>query len=95
MYELMTIIKIELGEEKAKEASKKVQELIVSLGGKVLKSSFWGKRKLAYEVKHQTDGFYDVINFEINAEKVSTLNAKLKLLPEVLRYLVTAVDAEK
>lgn len=95
MYELMTIIKIELGEEKAKEISKKVQELIISLNGKVEKSSFWGKRKLAYEVKHHTEGYYDVINFEISADKVSTLNAKLSLMPEVLRYLVTAVNAEK
>ena len=95
MYELMTIIKIELGEEKAKEVSKKIQELISSLSGKVIKVDFWGKRKLAYEVKHNTEGYYDVINFELSTDKVSKLKTKLNLMQEVLRYLITAVDAEK
>jgi small subunit ribosomal protein S6 len=95
MYEVMTITKIELGEEKAKEVSKKIQELIASLSGKTTKTSFWGKRKLAYAVKHNTEGYYDVINFDLAADKVSTLKTKLSLMPEVLRYLITAVDAEK
>lgn len=95
MYELMIITKIELGEEKAKEISKKIQELISSLSGKVTNADFWGKRKLAYEIKHSTEGYYDVINFELTADKVAKLKEKLNLMQEVVRYLVTAVDAEK
>jgi len=93
MYELMTIIKIDLGEEKAKEVSKKIQELISSFGGTITKNDFWGKRKLAYEVKHNTEGYYDVVNFELDADKVSKLKVKLNLMQDVVRYLVTAVDA--
>lgn len=95
MYELMTIIKNDLGEEKAKKLSSDISELITSLGGKVTKADFWGKRKLAYEIKHDTEGYYDVINFDLNADKVLTLKKKLNLMQEVVRYLITAVDAEK
>lgn len=95
MYELMIIIKIDLGEEKAKEVSKKIQELIASLGGKVTNADFWGKRKLAYEIKHDTEGYYDVLSFELTADKLAKLKDKLNLMQEVVRYLVTAVDAEK
>ena len=91
MYELMTIIKIDLGEEKAKEVSKNIQELIASLKGKVTKTDFWGKRKLAYEVVHNTEGYYDVITFELEAANASKLKAKLNLMQEVIRYLVTAI----
>jgi len=91
MYELMTITKIDLGEEKAKEVSKNVQDLIVSLGGKVTKKDFWGKRKLAYEVSHSTEGYYDVMTFEMESGSISKLKAKLNLTQEILRYLVTAL----
>ena len=91
MYELMTITKIDLGEEKAKEVSKKVQELISSLEGKVNKDDFWGKRKFAYEVEHTTEGYYDVLTFELSASKVAKLKAKLNLMQDVLRYLITAI----
>lgn len=90
-YELMTITKIDLGEEKAKEVSKNVQAIISSLNGKVTKNDFWGKRKLAYEVKHNTEGYYDVITFELDSDKVSKLKSKLNLVQEVIRYLVTAL----
>lgn len=90
-YELMTITKIDLGEEKAKEVSKNIQELISSLNGKVTKNDFWGKRKLAYEVAHNTEGYYDVITFDLDSDKVSKLKSKLNLVQEVIRYLVTAL----
>lgn len=90
-YELMTITKIDLGEEKAKEVSKNIQGIISSLDGKVSKTDFWGKRKLAYEVKHNTEGYYDVITFEMDSDKVSKFKTKLNLVQEVIRYLVTAL----
>ena len=90
-YELMTITKIDLGEEKAKEVSKNIQELISSLNGKVTKTDFWGKRKLAYEVSHNTEGYYDLITFDLDSDKVSKLKSKLNLVQEVIRYLVTAL----
>jgi len=91
MYELMTITKIDIGEDKAKEISTNVQKLISSLGGKVEKTDFWGKRKFAYPIKHSTEGFYDVINFDLEKEKVALLKSKLNLMQEVLRYLFTAL----
>lgn len=91
MYELMTITKIAIGEDKAKEISTNVQKLISSLGGKVEKTDFWGKRKFAYPIKHSTEGFYDVINFDLGKEKVALLKSKLNLMQEVLRYLFTAL----
>ena len=77
MYEIMTITKIEIGEDKAKEVSTNIQELINSLNGKVESTEFWGKRKFAYPIKHSTEGYYDVINFEIEADKISELKTLL------------------
>lgn len=91
MYEIMIITKIDIGEEKAKEVSKNIQDLISSLNGKVESSDFWGKRKFAYPIKHDTEGYYEVVNFELSADKIDTLKTKLNLMQDVVRYLVTAI----
>lgn len=91
MYEIMIITKIDIGEEKAKEVSKNIQDLISSLDGKVENSDFWGKRKFAYPIKHDTEGYYEVVNFELSADKIDTLKTKLNLMQDVVRYLVTAI----
>jgi small subunit ribosomal protein S6 len=76
-YEMMTIYKIALGEQGSKDLSSKLQELIISNGGKVLEQNFWGKRKLSYEIKHDTEGYYDVIVFELEPSAVTKFKGKL------------------
>ncbi|GIW69737.1 MAG: 30S ribosomal protein S6 [Patescibacteria group bacterium] len=89
-YEIMNIYKIELAEQGAKELSGKVCEMIEEAGGKVTSANFWGKRKFAYEIKNQREGFYDVINFDMEPAKLKKFESKLKLINGVLRYLITA-----
>lgn len=89
-YEIMTIYKEALGETGSKDLSSKLQEMITSYGGKVLEKNFWGKRKLSFEIKHDTEGFYDVIVFELEPSAVTKLKGKLNILSGLVRYLVTA-----
>jgi small subunit ribosomal protein S6 len=89
-YEMMTIYKVDLGDQAAKDLSSKVQEMITSVEGKVSKAQFWGKRRFAYEMKHYQEGYYDVINFEIDSAKISKFKSKLNILNGLLRYLITA-----
>ena len=86
----MTIYKVELTDQAAKDVSVKVQELITSMEGKVTKAQFWGKRRFAYEIKHKQEGYYDVINFEMDSSKISKMKTKLNMLTGLLRYLITA-----
>lgn len=86
----MTIANITLGEDGSRNLSNSVKDLISSLKGKVLNNDFWGKRKLAYEIKHESEAFYDVISFEMDSSNLSKLKSKLNLLEGLIRYLVTA-----
>lgn len=86
----MTIAKSELTDQGAKELATQVQDLIKSFDGKIIKDDFWGKRKLAYEIKHDSEGYYDVVTFELSSEALLKFKQKLNLVPNILRYLVTA-----
>ena len=89
-YELMTLVKGSVGEKEAKQVSDEVSEHIESLEGKVENKDFWGKRKLAYNIRQDTDGYYEVIDFELPKDQIKKLKSKLNLMDNLIRYIVTA-----
>ena len=91
-YEIMTITKVGLGEDGARSISNQIKDLITGNKGKVLDSDFWGKRAYAYEIDHEVEGFYEVINFELDPKYVPEIKKKLNIMEGLVRYLVTSTD---
>jgi small subunit ribosomal protein S6 len=91
-YEIMTITNINLGEDGARDVSNKIKDLVTSMKGKVMDSDLWGKRSLAYEINKQTEGYYEIITFEIDSKKVNSIKQKLNLDDGLVRYLITAAE---
>lgn len=91
-YELMTITNVELGEDGARDLSNDIKDIISSLKGKVLDSDFWGKRKFAYKIKGKSEGFYEVIEFEVEPGELNPLKKKLNLQEQLVRYLITVIE---
>ena len=89
-YELMTIAKLNIGEDGARNLSNDDKDMISKFKGKILNDDFWGKRKFAYEINGATEGFYDVITFEMSTGDLLKLKSKLNLMEGLVRYLVTA-----
>ena len=85
----MTITKNSLSEENVKEVSEKVKSLITSLTGEILEHSPMGRKKFAYLIKGQTDGFYDFYKFTISEDKVAEVKSKLNYMDTLVRYLLT------
>ncbi len=78
-YELMLVLSPDSLEE---EWGAKVKDV------KVLKKEVWGKRVLAYPIKHFSEGVYVLLNFEAAPAKVKELEKKLNLDEDLLRFLV-------
>jgi small subunit ribosomal protein S6 len=91
-YEIMTIGKIDLAEKGAKNLSQQVQDEITSLHGVVEKVDFWGKRKFAYAINNDTEGFYTVIQFQLDPSSIKELKTKLNLETGLVRYLISALS---
>ena len=60
--------------------------------GQVTKTDRWGRRKLAYEIDKQRDGYYIFINADMEADNLGELERNLKLSPRVLRHLIIRAD---
>ena len=87
-YEVLYIVRADLDDDKVQDAVKRVNTLIERSGGTAERTNLWGKRKLAYEVKHQKEGAYVLQDFKLDPGRVPELEAGLKITEEVLRHLV-------
>ncbi len=87
-YEVLYIVRADLDDDKVQDVVKRVNTLIERSGGAIEQTSLWGKRRLAYEVKHQKEGSYVLQDFQIGPDRVPELEAALKITEEVLRHLI-------
>jgi small subunit ribosomal protein S6 len=87
-YEVLYIVRPDLEDDKVQDVVKRVNSLIKRSGGSSDQTSLWGKRKLAYEVKHQKEGSYVLQDFQIEPDRVPELESALKITEEVLRHLI-------
>lgn len=86
-YETMYIIKPELDEEQTNAVIEKFNTLIANNGGEITKVDKWGKRKLAYEIKKNRDGFYVLMHFNGVAETASELDRVFRITDEVIKHM--------
>jgi small subunit ribosomal protein S6 len=87
-YEVLYIVRADIDDDKVQDAVKRVNTLIERSGGHAEKTNLWGKRKLAYEVKHQKEGAYVLQDFQLDPDRVPELESSLKITEEVLRHLI-------
>ncbi|HEY8798828.1 MAG TPA: 30S ribosomal protein S6 [Candidatus Dormibacteraeota bacterium] len=87
-YEVLYIVRADLEDDKVQDIVKRVNTLVEKAGGTVERTNVWGKRKLAYEVKHQKEGSYILQDFQIGPDGLPQLEAALKITEEVLRHLI-------
>lgn len=86
-YESVIIISPVVEEEGIKNLITKFSDLI-NTEGKVESVEEMGKRKLAYEVKKNKEGYYVLINFEAKPELISELERNYRITDEVIKFIV-------
>jgi small subunit ribosomal protein S6 len=87
-YEAMVVYTLKNAEEGAKELDKKFMDLI-SANSSDLKAEVMGKRRLAYEIDDQREGYYMLYTFEAKPSFPIELERILKITEGVMRYMVT------
>jgi small subunit ribosomal protein S6 len=92
-YELAVIINPDVSEENMPSVLEKMSRLISQMGGATIQVDRWGRKKLAYPIKHHREGEYVVAQIELEPAKMGELKASLKLSEEFLRYLLIRLNA--
>ena len=94
LYETIFIIHPELNEEDVEEHIKRVENLVTRLGGEILKTERWGKKRLAYDVDKHRYGFYVLLRLQGNASILPELERHYRLTEGIIKSLVIRLKAE-
>ena len=87
-YEVMIILNAALEEDAIRAQIDKAQEIIRANGGTPNRVDRWGKRRFAYELKHQWEGYYVLLEATAEPIAMSELDRALHLADEVVRHKV-------
>jgi small subunit ribosomal protein S6 len=87
-YEIVFIVRSDLEETAFNDVVERVRTWITEDGGEVVKTDLWGKRKLAYPIRKQTEGQYVLLETKMAPSFGAQLERNLRYLEPVLRYSV-------
>ena len=92
-YELVLVVNAKIEDDARAAVVDKAKAYVERFGGTVTEVEDWGKRKLAYEIQHMKEGFYYFIQFESAAEAPAEIERRVRIMENVLRYLVVRKEA--
>lgn len=92
LYETMYILHPDLDEEKSAALIDRFAQIVANDGGEVTRIDRWGKRRLAYKIAHNREGYYVVMKFKAPPEAARELDRVLKITDGVLRHIIIRED---
>ena len=93
-YEVMFILDASLEEDAIQAVVDRATDLISRDGGSANRVDHWGRRRLAYEIDHRSEGYYVLIEATAEPAVVAELDRMLSLADEVMRHKVIRIPDE-
>jgi small subunit ribosomal protein S6 len=93
-YEVAFIVRLDVTDENSVNNTIDQVRAWIEAGqlGEVKKIDRWGRRKLAYEIDKQREGFYVLMESQIEPRALNELERSLNLSPFILRYIIVRTD---
>ena len=92
-YELAVVVNAKIEDDARAAVIEKVQKYVTRFGGQISDVEEWGKKRLAYEVQKMREGFYYFIHFEAETTAPAEIEARLRIMDNVLRFLCVRQEA--
>ncbi len=92
-YELALVVSTMIEEDARTAVVEKVKSYIEKFGGTVTNVEDAGKKRLAYEIQKMKEGYYYFIQFDAESDCPAQLEANVRIMESVLRYLCVRQDA--
>ena len=92
-YELVYIIRPDIADEELEGKVETINQFITTRDGTVDDVQKWGKRKMAYAIKHHLEGNYVLTRFKMGPSKCKELDQTLRISEDILRHLLIKVGS--
>ena len=92
LYEIVYIARQEISENDVEKITEELSKLLEGLGGKILKTEYWGLRSFSYEIRKAKKGHYTLIGVDAPGEAIKELERNMRLHENVVRNLTVRVN---
>ena len=93
-YELCLVVNAKIEDDVRTEVVERAKEYITRTGASITEVEDWGKKRLAYEIQKMREGFYYFIHFDAEAEAPAQIEGNVRIMDNVLRFLIVRTDEE-
>ena len=90
-YELTVVLPGKATAAKKKSVVEKIEKVLKTFSGKVIRLSDWGEIELAYKMKKNDTGVFLHFLIELNKEGVRDVESKLRVEEDIIRYLLVSI----
>lgn len=91
-YEIGFIITPEVNEEEVKKIIESITGTITKAKGVIENLDEWGRKKLAFPIQKNLEGYYVFVQTEVDGSVIATLERRLKQMEKVLRFITLRLD---
>jgi len=91
-YEIGFIVTPEVNEEEVKKIIESITGTITKAKGVIENLDEWGRKKLAFPIQKNLEGYYVFIQTEVDGAVIATLERRLKQMEKVLRFITLRLD---
>lgn len=94
-YEILYIIRPDLGEDSKKALIERFDGIIKDNGAEITESKDWAKRRFAYEIEGYREGVYHLINLTSeNSDAVDEFERLARINDDILRHMIVRIDTK-
>lgn len=90
-YDLMLLLSSDAPDERKTRILSAVESAISSGGGSVERNDDWGRRPMAYEIRHRPEAEYHLLQFQAPPSVIEELSHTLRITDGVVRHRIIKV----
>jgi small subunit ribosomal protein S6 len=88
-YEILLLLDPDLEEDRQNEIVARARALVEKGGGSWDLHDVWGRRRLAYEIRHKGEGSYHLLQLTCDAATLDEISRVLRIDDGVMRHMAT------
>jgi small subunit ribosomal protein S6 len=94
-YEVVFIVNPEADDDEVTKLTDGFKQIVTDQGGTVTKAESMGRRKLAYEILHKTEGSFMLLEIEGSGREIAELERRMRVNDRIIRYITVRVDEDR
>ena len=94
-YEVVFIVDPTADDDEVTKLTESLKQIATDQGGTVTKTESMGRRQLAYEILHKTEGSFVLLEIEGSGKEIAELERRMRVNDRIIRYITVRVDEDR